>query len=90
MAPDSNTTKGYYQWSSMVYFELATSGWGKVNKYGDWLIELADWMIDTHRTLKRSRNTSSVCSPSLATQDAAVVSLCWNLAGIFWIRKSPS
>ncbi|TPV96053.1 MAG: hypothetical protein B7733_06725 [Myxococcales bacterium FL481] len=56
--PDSNTTKGYYQWSSMVYFELATSGWDDVRKYGDWLIELADWMIDTHRTLKRARNTA--------------------------------
>jgi UDP-N-acetylmuramoyl-tripeptide--D-alanyl-D-alanine ligase len=54
---DSNTTKGFYQWSSMAYFELATSGWSDVEKYGDWLIELADWMIDVHRTLTRERNT---------------------------------
>jgi UDP-N-acetylmuramoyl-tripeptide--D-alanyl-D-alanine ligase len=54
---DSNTTKGFYQWSSMAYFELATSGWSDVDKYGDWLIELADWMIDVHRTLTRERNT---------------------------------
>ncbi|MEE9382924.1 MAG: hypothetical protein V3V08_05865 [Nannocystaceae bacterium] len=56
--PDSGTTKGYYQWSSMAYFELATSDWGDTAKYGDWLIELADWMIDVHRTLKRGRNTA--------------------------------
>jgi hypothetical protein len=56
--PDSNTTKGYYQWSSMAYFELATSGWQGTEKYGDYLIELADWMIDVHKTLMRSRNTA--------------------------------
>ncbi len=56
--PDSDVTKGYYQWSSMAYFELATSGWPGTEKYGDWLIELADWMIDVHRTLKRTRNTA--------------------------------
>jgi hypothetical protein len=56
--PDSRITKGYYQWSSMVYFELATSGWEGTEKYGDWLIELADWMIDVHHTLDRNRNTA--------------------------------
>ena len=56
--PDSNVTKGYYQWSSMAYFELATSGWPETEKYGGWLIELADWMIDVHRTLERTRNTA--------------------------------
>ncbi len=55
---DSTTTKGYYQWSSMAYYELATSGWPNTRKYGDWLLELADWMIDTHRTLSRRRNTA--------------------------------
>ncbi|MBW2454415.1 MAG: hypothetical protein JRI68_07885 [Deltaproteobacteria bacterium] len=56
--PDSKTTKGYYQWSSMAYFELATSSWPGSERYGDWLIEQADWMIDTHRTLRRRRNTA--------------------------------
>lgn len=55
--PDSDTTKGYYQWSSMAYRELAESGWKDTDKYGDYAIELADWMIDTHRVLKRTRNT---------------------------------
>ncbi len=56
--PDSDVTKGYYQWSSMAYFELATSDWPQTEKYGGWLIELADWMIDVHRTLERTRNTA--------------------------------
>ncbi len=56
--PDSKTTKGYYQWASMSWYELATSGWPGTEKYGPWLIELADWMIDVHRTLERTRNTA--------------------------------
>lgn len=56
--PDSNQTKGFYQWSSMTFFEIATSGREGVDTFGDTLIELADWMIDVHRTLKRQRNTA--------------------------------
>jgi UDP-N-acetylmuramoyl-tripeptide--D-alanyl-D-alanine ligase len=55
--PDSDITKGYYQWSSMSFFEIATSSWEGVEKYGDYLIDLADWMIDVHETLRRRRNT---------------------------------
>ena len=56
--PDSSITKGYYQWSSMVFFEIATSGWHNTEKYGDYVIDLANWMIDVHKTLKRMRNTA--------------------------------
>lgn len=56
--PDSPVTKGYYQWSSMAYFELATSGWEGTERYAFRLIELADWMIDIHRTLDRRLNTA--------------------------------
>lgn len=55
---DSKVTKGYYQWASMAFFELATSGWPDTEKYGDYVMELADWMIDVHKTLKRRRNTA--------------------------------
>jgi UDP-N-acetylmuramoyl-tripeptide--D-alanyl-D-alanine ligase len=54
---DSPTTKGYYQWASMAYFELATSDDPKAARYGEWLLDLADWMIDVHRTLERRANT---------------------------------
>ena len=56
--PDSSTTKGYYQWSSMIFFEIATSGWSGTEKYGDYVIELANWMVDVHKTLKKTRNTA--------------------------------
>lgn len=55
--PDSPITKGYFQWSSMAFYEMATSGWADTTKYGDYTIELADWMIDVHNTLWRKRNT---------------------------------
>ena len=56
--PDSSITKGYYQWSSMAFFEIATSDRPGVEKYGTYVIDLADWMIDVHRTLYRDRNTA--------------------------------
>ncbi|MBX3232048.1 MAG: hypothetical protein KIT84_19965 [Labilithrix sp.] len=57
---DSATTKGYYQWSSMAYYELATSAMGEAPDappYGEWLMDLADWIIDVHRIVGRPRNT---------------------------------
>ncbi len=71
--PDSKVTKGYYQWSSLSYFELATSGWPNTEKYGDWLIELADWMIDTHRTLERTRNTAYAYEGIIPAYQMAVI-----------------
>ena len=54
---DSAITKGFFQWGCMSYFELATSGWEQTYNYSDILIDLADWMIDVHDTLERTRNT---------------------------------
>jgi len=56
--PDSDTTKGYYQWASMSWTEMVTSDWEDTEVYGDTVIRLADWMIDVHRTLRRNRNTA--------------------------------
>lgn len=56
--PDSAVTKGYYQWASMAFSELATSDWEDSTEFGDHVIELADWMIDEHKTLERTRNTA--------------------------------
>jgi UDP-N-acetylmuramoyl-tripeptide--D-alanyl-D-alanine ligase len=56
---DSNTTKGYYQWSSMAFYELATTnGLAGAGAYGDTVLHLADWMIDVHGTLWRLKNTA--------------------------------
>jgi len=56
--PDSKKTKGFFQWGSMLFFELATSGWPGTETYSDKVIELADWMIDVHCMLDRTRNTA--------------------------------
>lgn len=56
--PDSNTTKGFFQWSSMAFYELYTSGWKDTEKYGVRVIDLSHWMIDVHRTLRRRKNTA--------------------------------
>ena len=59
--PDSDVTKGYYQWSSMAFYELATAEQldrKQRNEYGDYLLHLAHWMIETHQVLKRPKNTA--------------------------------
>ena len=58
MDPDSNNTKGYYQWGSMSFYELYSSGWEDTRKYGFYVIDLANWMIDIHATLERTKNTA--------------------------------
>lgn len=58
---DSDITKGYYQWCSMAFYELATAdqlNQQQRSKYGSDLIFLAHWMIDTHRVLGRPKNTA--------------------------------
>jgi UDP-N-acetylmuramoyl-tripeptide--D-alanyl-D-alanine ligase len=55
--PDNTTTKGYYQWSSMALYELATSPMANTGPYGDWLLGLADWIIDVHRIIGKPKNT---------------------------------
>ena len=56
--PDSSTTKGFFQWGTMSFYEITTSSWEDTEKYQDIIIDLADWMIDVHRTLERTRNTA--------------------------------
>jgi len=54
---DSDDTKGFYQWGSMAFYEYWDAGWENAEFYGDTVIALAWWMIHTHKTLLRSRNT---------------------------------
>eukprot|EP00928_Gymnodinium_smaydae_P056275 TRINITY_DN39685_c0_g1_i1.p1 TRINITY_DN39685_c0_g1~~TRINITY_DN39685_c0_g1_i1.p1 ORF type:complete len:436 (-),score=22.78 TRINITY_DN39685_c0_g1_i1:58-1365(-) len=57
---DSPTTKGYYQWSSMAYHELWLHAPWTADEKQVWaqrLMELADWIINEHKVLGRSRNT---------------------------------
>ncbi len=56
--PDSNLTKGFYQWSSMAFWEYQDTGWEDSEYYADYVVNMAWWMIFTHRTLQRTRNTA--------------------------------
>jgi len=56
--PDSNLTKGFYQWSSMAFWEYQDTGWKDSEYYGDYVENMAWWMIFTHRTLQRRLNTA--------------------------------
>lgn len=56
--PDPDTTKGYYQWGSMSWFQMADAGWEGADRFGERLVDLAVWMVDVHRTLERTRNTA--------------------------------
>lgn len=55
---DSPVTKGFYQWGSMLFFEIYQAQWENYRQYGQYVIDLAYWMIDVHETLKRPRNTA--------------------------------
>ncbi|MCG6534043.1 MAG: AGE family epimerase/isomerase [Syntrophales bacterium LBB04] len=59
--PDSDTTKGFYQWGTMAFYEIYTSEWADTSIKKDLakkIIDLAYWMIDTHKVLERTRNTA--------------------------------
>ncbi|MDD5344527.1 MAG: hypothetical protein PHW12_08920, partial [Smithella sp.] len=55
---DSPITKGFYQWGSMSFFEIYQVRWGNYRQFGQYVIDLAYWMIDVHETLTRPRNTA--------------------------------
>ncbi len=68
---DSDTTKAYYQWSTMAYYELATSGWPDTARFADFALALADWEIDVHKTLTRQRNTGYAYEGLIPAYDLA-------------------
>ena len=55
---DSSTTKGFFQWGIMSYYEMLQTNWEDIDDYSTVIINLADWMIDVHNTLDRTRNTA--------------------------------
>ena len=56
--PDSKLTKGFFQWSCMAFWEYHDAGWKNATAFGDYVLSLSWWMIHTHKTLKRTRNTA--------------------------------
>lgn len=56
--PGSATTKGFFQWGILSFYEIATSGEVDPQTYTNWSVDMAYWMIDVHKTLERTRNTA--------------------------------
>jgi UDP-N-acetylmuramoyl-tripeptide--D-alanyl-D-alanine ligase len=56
--PDSKLTKGFFQWSCMAFWEYQDAGWKNAETFSDYVLTIAWWMIHTHRTLERTRNTA--------------------------------
>jgi UDP-N-acetylmuramoyl-tripeptide--D-alanyl-D-alanine ligase len=54
---DSDDTKGFYQWSSMAFFELSQSGWPELAPLASTIVELGDWVLDEHHVIGKQRNT---------------------------------
>lgn len=69
--PDSPLTKGFYQWGTMSYYELHSAGWSGDEAWARRAIQLAHWMIDVHRTLRRRRNTAYACEGLICAAELA-------------------
>jgi UDP-N-acetylmuramoyl-tripeptide--D-alanyl-D-alanine ligase len=55
--PNSDDTKGFYQWSSMAFFELSETGWPELASLAQTVVELGDWVLDAHHVIGKPRNT---------------------------------
>lgn len=55
---DNDITKGFFQWGIMSFYEIYTTETLSKTKYAKWSVEMANWMIDTHKVLERTRNTA--------------------------------
>ncbi len=50
--------KGFYQWGSRAFMELAEHGGEGTDIFARRTIDMAHWMIDVHQTLRRTKNTA--------------------------------
>lgn len=55
---DTDDMKGYYQWSSMAWYELLTSSQAHdYEAFSNRLIDYSLWIVEEHNVLNRTRNT---------------------------------
>jgi UDP-N-acetylmuramoyl-tripeptide--D-alanyl-D-alanine ligase len=55
--PDSDLTKGFFQWSCLALWEYRDTGWKQAGVADDYLVALSWWMLHVHQVLARTRNT---------------------------------
>ncbi len=56
--PKNVEAQGFYQWGSMAFYELYTSGWPETKPYAGRTIAMARWMIDVCNLLNARGNTA--------------------------------
>ncbi len=56
--PVSETTKSFYQWGCLAFFEIHDAGWDEDGRLAKAAIDLSKWMLQRHRVLERERNTA--------------------------------
>jgi hypothetical protein len=54
--PDSEQSRAFYQWGSMAFYELYTSGWPGTQPYAARTIAMARWMTDVQDINRREGN----------------------------------
>jgi UDP-N-acetylmuramoyl-tripeptide--D-alanyl-D-alanine ligase len=54
---DSTETHDFYHWSSMFFTEYYEAKYKDYELYGDYVIVLGHWMIETHKVLIRRKNS---------------------------------
>ncbi|MBW2704162.1 MAG: hypothetical protein JRF33_25360, partial [Deltaproteobacteria bacterium] len=54
--PDSDDTKGFYQWGSMAFDVLGQARWMKREEADRFILALAWWQLHVHRLLERKGN----------------------------------
>ena len=54
---DSDSTKGFYQWSSMAFTEYFFAQWKDYEYFGDLVLSLSHWIVHIHGILERPKNT---------------------------------
>eukprot|EP01134_Creolimax_fragrantissima_P003469 CFRG3469T1 len=75
---DPDQTKGYYQWSSMSWYELSTGGrfytptQEQAKNYRKWLVKMGYWIINKHKILRRQRNTGYAYEGIIHAHEAAI------------------
>ncbi len=70
-APHSGVARAFYQWGSMAFYELYTTGWPGVEKYGRRAVEMALSTIEAERLLSGGRITASTIEGLAAAWEMA-------------------
>lgn len=73
MNPDSEDTKGFFQWGCMAFLEYVEAGWKDADMIGDACLALAWWQIHRRNVEAREANTAYAVEGLLAAYRVAEI-----------------